>query len=271
MQIPEVSLIIPCYNQAQYLEECLQSVFDQSFQNWECIIVNDGSPDNTEEIAIEWVKKDDRFKFLKKENGGLSSARNYGISNSCGEYILPLDADDYISENYIEECINLISVNSSIKVVYGKGELFGQLTGVWNLSEYSFEELKRTNMIFCTALYRKIDWEINQGYDENMKYGLEDWEFWINLLKRGGTVQKSNDCTFYYRIKDISMLTVLQESKKNYLCKYIFFKHKELYDFNPIYEHYELMDYKLNLDKCISFRDCINVMFLKIKRQLKLK
>lgn len=71
-----ISVIVPCYNQAQYLDECLQSVLDQTYQNWECIIVNDGSPDNTEEIALRWTKKDSRFRYLKKENEGLSSARN---------------------------------------------------------------------------------------------------------------------------------------------------------------------------------------------------
>lgn len=66
-----VSVIVPCYNQAKYLSEALQSVLDKTYENWECIIVNDGSPDNTEEVAKQWVEKDSRFKYFYKENGGL--------------------------------------------------------------------------------------------------------------------------------------------------------------------------------------------------------
>ncbi|WP_374360648.1 glycosyltransferase family 2 protein, partial [Cloacibacterium sp.] len=76
--MPLISVVVPCYNQAQYLDECLQSVLNQTYQDWECIIVNDGSPDHTEEIAKNWVEKDTRFIYLSKENGGLSSARNAG-------------------------------------------------------------------------------------------------------------------------------------------------------------------------------------------------
>ena len=72
----------------------MQSVLDQIFEAWECIIVNDGSPDDTEEVAQKWCAKDARFKYIKKPNGGLSSARNAGIAISRGDFILPLDADD---------------------------------------------------------------------------------------------------------------------------------------------------------------------------------
>lgn len=91
-----VSVIIPCYKQAQYLDEALQSVFNQTYANWECIIVNDGSPDNTAEVANWWLEKDRRFRYLIQENAGLSSARNSGIDYATGEFILPLDADDKI-------------------------------------------------------------------------------------------------------------------------------------------------------------------------------
>ena len=92
-----VSIIVPCYNQAQYFTEALQSVLDQTYKNWECILVNDGSTDHTEEIALEWSKIDDRFVYIKKENGGLSSARNSGIEIAKGDYLQFLDADDVLN------------------------------------------------------------------------------------------------------------------------------------------------------------------------------
>ena len=94
---PLISVIVPCYNQAQYLDECLQSVLNQIYTDWECIIVNDGSPDHTEEVAKKWLEKDSRFRYIYKETGGLSSARNAGIKIAKGEWIQFLDCDDFIS------------------------------------------------------------------------------------------------------------------------------------------------------------------------------
>ena len=113
-----VSIIIPCYNQAQYLAEALESVLNQTHQVWECIIVNDGSPDNTEEVAMEWCKKDTRITYLKKANAGLSAARNSGIAIAQAEFILPLDADDKLGYNYISLALKEFELDSTIKVVY---------------------------------------------------------------------------------------------------------------------------------------------------------
>ncbi len=97
-----VSIIIPCYNQAQYLPDALGSVLAQTYPHWECVIVNDGSTDNAEEVAREWVIKDDRFKYVKKKNGGLSSARNTGLALAVVEYIQFLDADDLLEVDKIK-------------------------------------------------------------------------------------------------------------------------------------------------------------------------
>ena len=86
MSNKKISIIVPCYNQVQYLDECLQSVLDQTYTNWECLIIDDGSPDNTEDLAKIWVEKDERFHYFKKENGGVSSARNFGIEKAKGGY-----------------------------------------------------------------------------------------------------------------------------------------------------------------------------------------
>ena len=154
-----VSIIVPCYNQAQYLDECLQSVLEQTYPHWECIIINDGSPDNTEKVAQEWVVKDTRFKYIYKENGGLSSARNAGIEIADGEFILPLDADDKISAHYLKLAVKEFEKDTYLKVVYCKAEKFGNETGVWVLPEFSLKLLCMQNMIFCTAFFKKKDWK----------------------------------------------------------------------------------------------------------------
>lgn len=229
MKNPLASIIVPCYNQAQYLDECLQSVIEQTYQNWECIIVNDGSPDNTEEVAKKWLEKDSRFMYVYKENGGLSSARNFGILSARGEFILPLDADDKISIQYIELAIKEFNIDINLKVVYCKAEKFGIKTGKWVLPDFSLNRLAKDNMIFCSALYRKKDWELVGGYDTKMLYGFEDWEFWISILKNGGKVMCLENFGFFYRIKDGSMVKQIDEKKREYLFNYMSLKHTDFF------------------------------------------
>ena len=93
---PFFSIIIPCYNQAHFLSDCLESLQQQSYTNWEAIVVNDGSTDNTNQVANQFVTKDSRIKLFEKDNGGLSSARNYGLENISGQRIIFLDSDDFL-------------------------------------------------------------------------------------------------------------------------------------------------------------------------------
>ena len=228
--MPKISVIVPCYNQAQYLDECLQSVENQTFTDWECIIVNDGSLDNTEEIAQRWAKKDSRFRYLKKENRGLSSARNFGIEHADGEWVLPLDADDKISENYMQLAEN--EFDNGYKVIYCKVKRFGAKNGLWHLADFSLNTLSKTNMIFCTAFFKKSDWQKIGGFDTKLIYGWEDWEFWISLLKNGGKVLKINEICFFYRIKENSMIKnlVTQKEKKDYTLNYLHKKHSDFFN-----------------------------------------
>lgn len=277
-----VSIIVPCYNQAQYLNECLQSVLNQTYQNWECIIINDGSTDNTAEVAKKWTEIDPRFFYYEKENGGVSSARNYGIKKSKGIYILPLDGDDYISDNYIETCVTDLEANTNTKLVYGKAIKFGVINEEWDIPEYSFDRLKQYNMIFCTAMYRKSDVEQMGGYDENMRHGVEDWEFWINFLKKGGQVKRNKNCTFFYRIKEASRNSDLYKNDFNLRLSYnyIFNKHNDCYESNngiELYTKYgalkkkvDELNYQLNnLDIYLTKKDSLKLFLKKLKNFIK--
>ncbi|MET3034942.1 glycosyltransferase family A protein [Chryseobacterium sp. NRRL B-14859] len=222
-----ISIIIPCYNQAIYLDECLQSVLDQTYSNWECIIVDDGSPDNTKEVTEKWIEKDNRFQYLHKQNGGLSSARNAGIEVAKGEWILPLDADDKISSRYLE--LAQKEFDKDYTVIYCKAEKFGVDNEFWVLPDFSQQALAQTNIIFCTAFYKKKSWEKVGGYDTNMLYGLEDWEFWISLLKNGGNVYRIDEVCFYYRTKENSMITELSQTRKTMMLFHIEKKHLDFF------------------------------------------
>jgi len=226
-----ISVIVPCYNQAQYLDECLQSVLDQTYHNWECIIVNDGSPDNTEDLAKKWVEKDGRFKYFYKENGGLSSARNFGIEKAEGEWILPLDADDFISDDYLELAKDYFD-NDLLKVIYCNAEKFGNVKEKLKLKKFNLKNLAQNNMIFCTAFFRKMDWLKVGGYDENLKIGLEDWEFWIRMLKDDGEVLKLQNTCFFYRIKNNSMIVDLIQRDNSIALKYLEKKHIDFFHYH---------------------------------------
>ncbi|HBY69944.1 MAG TPA: glycosyl transferase family 2, partial [Flavobacteriaceae bacterium] len=117
-----LSIIIPCYNSEATLEETLISVVGQDYDCWEAILVNDGSPDCLEKIALAWKEKDSRIHYYKKKNGGLGSARNYGIEKAKGKYILPLDSDNKVRSTFAKDAISILKNKEHIGVVYGNAE-----------------------------------------------------------------------------------------------------------------------------------------------------
>lgn len=112
-----ISVVIPIYNVEKYLERCIESIVNQSYSNLEIILVNDGSPDNSEDICLKYVEYDKRIKYVKKKNGGLSDARNYGMQHATGEYIAFIDSDDFIDKDYIKILHNnLQSSNADVSI-----------------------------------------------------------------------------------------------------------------------------------------------------------
>ena len=199
-----ISVIIPCYNQGEFLSATLESLITQTYINWECFIVNDGSKDNTEEVSKWWVSKDRRIHYIYKENGGPSTARNTGILLAKGDYILPLDADDTISPEYLAKAMQIFSEKPETELVYCKADFFGDKKGEWLLPEYSYKQLLIGNMIFCSCIYRRSV-AISVGlYDEEMRTGIEDWDFHLRLLNEHSIVTQINEILFHYRIKEVS-------------------------------------------------------------------
>ncbi|WP_160135877.1 glycosyltransferase family 2 protein [Chryseobacterium sp. c4a] len=226
-----VSIIVPCYNQEKYLAETLDSVMAQTSDAWECIIVNDGSTDNSEAIIDVYCDKDVRFVKLNQENQGLAASRNNGIREAKGKYILPLDGDDKIGTQYIELAKKEFEKNPKLALVYCKAEFFDAKNEPWELRKYDYEALLFANHIFCSAIFKKEDYLKTSGYDTQMKFGYEDWEFWIQLLKKEDAVVQLDSVQFFYRQRESSMLKSLQESKakQNQMEGYIFNKHRDLY------------------------------------------
>lgn len=225
----KVSVIVPCYKQADYLPETLDSVLAQTYSNWECVIVNDGSPDNTDQVVERYLTRDSRFKYIWQRNQGLASARNAGIKSSCGEYCLPLDADDLIAPSYLEKAVEAFIKNENTKLVYCKADKFGLINEPWFLGDYSFERLIWDNCIFCTAMFKRSDFLRTGGYNVNMIHGLEDWDFYLSLLNKDDIVYCLDDVLFHYRIKETSMITDLSKQHRNEMMIQICKNHDEIY------------------------------------------
>lgn len=255
--VPIVSIIVPCYNHGIYLHECLDSILNQTYKNWECILINNGSTDDTKQVTESFVQKDKRIKYIYTEQKGVSFARNLGIKNSAGKYILPVDADDKIASLYIEKAVEVLEKKEAVKLVYCNARLFGAANKDWILPEFSLKNILIENIIFCSALFRRKDYDQTNGYNEQMVEGFEDWDFWLDLLKDGGEVVKLPEIYFFYRIKKDSRNHTLDTEKQKRLREKIYQNHKELYskilenaDF--VFEFYDLQNKYKTL---ISSRD----------------
>ena len=198
--MPIISIIMPAYNKASFISEALDSVIAQTFTDWECIVVNDGSTDNTEEIVLPYVNREPRIKYFAQPNQGVSCARNKGIKESIGEYILPLDADDMIVSTYVEKALAYFEKFPDTKLVYCKERLYG-VNDSSRLPPYKYEDFIWSNCIFCSAIYRKKDFERIGGYNPilSVSYGLEDWDFWLRLLGPTDRVYQIPEELFLYR------------------------------------------------------------------------
>lgn len=233
---PLVSIIVPCYNLAQYLDEALLSIYNQTYTDWECSIVDDGSQDNTKEVAQNWVAKDSRFVYLHKENGGVSRARNFGIEKAKSEFILTLDADDKYEASFLEKALHVLMANDELGIVSSWGQYFveDQLHQVFNSTAKSVSEFLFYNGVnMGSSLFRKKCWEQAGGYDENPKNGYEDWEFYLRVCALGWKVHIIEEVLFFYRQHLVSRRKEMNQ-KENENKKYIFMKNKAIY-----FEHYE--------------------------------
>lgn len=263
-----VSIIVPSYNQGEYLPQTLDSILSQTYGDWECIIVNDGSSDNTEAVANQYCSKDSRFLYLNQVNSGVSIARNNGIKMSTGDYILPLDADDIIDPTYVEKAVAVLSNRPDIKLVYCRADKFGAEKGEWYLPEYSFTDLLWHNLLFCSSFFRRSDFDLTEGYNPNMACGCEDWDFWLSFLSPEDKVYKIDEILFHYRVKQVSRTTesllrkdlVYRQIVRNHLAYYdpyidgIIKMHNDLY--------WERLKAKSYYSKSLSrFKDIVLSMF----------
>ena len=225
---PLVSIIVPCYNDWQYIEQAVNSALNQTYSNIEVIVVDDGCDLRTKKVLKKLEPKITRL--LTQENKGQSKARNNGIREATGEYILTLDSDDYFEETFCEKAIPIFLNKKEVKIVtcqatrwYENGEKNIFIPAGGTISNFIY-----ANDALGTSMFKKEDWHQCKGYDVEMRNGFEDWEFFIRILKDGGFTQVIQEPLYNYRRRNNST-TSIANSKKYELLTYIYTKHKALY------------------------------------------
>lgn len=247
----KVSVVVPCYNQEQYIADALNSVLNQTYKNWECIVVNDGSSDCSEMKIEEFCHRDARFRYFNQENKGVACVRNFAIQQAVGELILPLDGDDMISPDYMEKAVDVFDADPSVTLVYCDAELFGVERGKWKLPPYNYQRLFFEGQIFCSAFYKKEDFIKTSGYNSNMVYGWEDWDFLLDLLNEDSVVIKLGYVGFFYRRHTISRDKGYTQRQADLLYKQVFFNHQDKYleQINPVLDYINMQRYKKRVKK----------------------
>ena len=224
----KVSVVIPCYNQGVFLREALDSVYAQTHSDYEIIVVDDGSTDPKTRSILDEIDSP-VIRLLRTSNGGLAMARNRGIAASTGDIILPLDADDLIAPTYLEKGVSVLTANPDVGVVYSMADKFGDVNELWQLPEFSPAHLLKENMVFCSALVRRDLWARGGGYNISMKYGWEDWDFWLSLCEQEIRFVRIPEVLFHYRVREDSMTVTMGFMQKLFMMMRLVFNHPRLY------------------------------------------
>lgn len=205
--LPKISVIVPVYNAQNYLHLCIKSILSQSFTNWELLLVDDGSKDDSKLICDEYAAKDNRIRVFHKENGGVSSARNLGIENAIGEWITFVDSDDYISSDYCQ----LLLDNNGEDFIISSYALFGDFNDelIIHDSSFSKEQLYSTlgeclsKPHFSTPWGKLFKRSILQSsglrFLENID-STEDTLFVYGYLLHVRSLRQRSAITYYYRL-----------------------------------------------------------------------
>lgn len=220
----KVTICIPCYQQAEYLSDAIDSALHQTYKDIEIIVVNDGSPDHTKEIAERYAAVHTNIRVINQVNKGLAAARNAAIMSMRGQYFLPLDADDILLEGCVKELVR-VAKNTKADVIAPSFKTFGLATEqVILMASPSIEDFRTANRIGYFSMIKRSALQEVGGYSSRM-FAYEDWALWFDLLSRGKTIVTVPQPLVLYRTKKESMWT---DAVKNH--------HKELME--QIYKDY---------------------------------
>ena len=224
----DLSVVIPCYNQGELLIEAVASVERTAPERCELIVVNDGSHQPRTLEVLEVLRKGG-YHIVDQSNAGLAAARNRGIREARGRYVLPLDADNRLATGYIMSAIRVLDSQPEMGVSYGDRLEFGCRNGRKSVPEFDLPSLLWANSIDACAAYRREIWEACGGYDAGAP-AWEDWDFWISAAERGWRFHRLPDVTFEYRVRPHSMLqNAEREGLRGTVREQIYRKHHSIF------------------------------------------
>lgn len=219
-----ISVIIPVFNVAEYLSRCMASIISQSFQDWECILIDDGSTDGSGILCDRWAEKDPRITVLHQQNAGVSSARNRGINLAKGEYIAFVDSDDTLEPSYLSMLFNAVSALRADLIVCGMETIYqdGSMkvsspttSGFFTLDSNHISDLldlERATLLYgpVVKLFRKrIITDQHLLFDETQDYG-EDLLFNLSYLRFSGSIVRVPQALYHYYRRENTLSTVFR-------------------------------------------------------------
>jgi len=224
-----VSVVIPCYNDGEFIEQAVNSIKIQTLAPSEIIIIDDGSNKETKEVLKNITG--DNIVIVYQENQGVCKARNNAIKRVKSSYVLTLDSDDFFEPSFIEKAKKILDNDSTIGVVGSYVRVFAEnkMDKVLKREAGGVESFLFANNAVASSMFRKQCWDEVGGYDENMVNGYEDWEFWLAIAKNNWKFEIIKEVLFNYRRKVESRDTKARNDYDLELKKYIYIKHKDLY------------------------------------------
>jgi len=224
----DVSVVIPCFDQGEYLVEAVASVERSAPERSELVIVDDGSRQPRTLEVLEALKKAG-YQVISQSNAGLAEARNRGLREARGRFILPLDADNRLLPGFLESAVAVLDAEPEVGVVYGDLRELGGRSNRVTPPEFDLDALLWANFIDACAVYRREIWETAGGYDPGVP-AWEDWELWISAAERGWRFRRLPEVTFEYRVRPDSMLVMAErEGVRRPVREYVYRKHHDLY------------------------------------------
>jgi len=231
---PKTSVVVTCYNLGRYLDDAVDSVLAQTDQDFEIVIVDDGSTDPATRELLEHYQRP-KTRVVHIDNRGLPGARNEGIRQTTGTYVCTLDADDMLERTYLEKSAAVLDRKQSVAFVSHWLKTFGDEEREWTPTSADFPALLDMNTINGAALVRRDALEAVGLYDETMRHGCEDWDLWISMVERGLRGVILPEVLFFYRRRPDSMSRIMMEGATHVgLYQYLIEKHRTSFETHAV-------------------------------------
>lgn len=228
---PDVTIVTPFFNMAEFIGETAESVFRQTFRNFEWLIIDDGSTDaKAAQVLDELARRDNRVKVFHRTNAGLAATRNFGFREARTEYVAQLDADDLLAPTFLEKCLWFLETHPHCAWAHSAVIGFGEQEYLW-LRDFKREQMLKENILVPTSVVRRSAHFTCGQYDESIRRGYEDWDYWLSMIEHGFTSQVIPEYLCWYRRRPNSMLAKIQkdESYNEWFAEYRRRKHGRLY------------------------------------------